>query len=156
MDRPTNVPDGRWRGPYLDKIPQDIWKNNYVYRCPGIHNTNAYDLYSCGFDGISVSGGEDLDDINNWDPNSPHGGNDFALNHRQLIFHRFAGSPLFPPFLLILVLIPFFGGVRLIVSIFSQNIHDTIIRHPILHFVWLVVSLAAILFFLAFTRHMAG
>ncbi len=70
---PTNIPQERWHGPYLDRIPKDPWNHNYVYRCPGIHNTIGIDLYSCGYDGISKSGGSDLDDINNWDPHSPHG-----------------------------------------------------------------------------------
>jgi general secretion pathway protein G len=72
---PTNISSGRWRGPYLDpaKIPTDPWGDVYVYRCPGIHNTNGFDLYSCGADQISKTGGSDPDDINNWDPNSPHG-----------------------------------------------------------------------------------
>jgi hypothetical protein len=76
----ATIPSGKWHGPYLDKIPQDPWGNNYVYCCPGVHSTNGYELYSCGFDGISKSGGDDLDDINNWDPASPHGGNDEYLN----------------------------------------------------------------------------
>ena len=72
---PTNLFAGKWHGPYLDEIPQDPWKHIYVYRCPSIHTTNGYDIYSCGPDGISKSGGNDLDDINTWDPSSPHGGN---------------------------------------------------------------------------------
>lgn len=70
---PTNIPSSRWRGPYLDRPPIDPWGNSYVYRCPGIHNTNGYDLYSCGADGISKSGGSDPDDINSWDPGSFRG-----------------------------------------------------------------------------------
>ena len=84
MNCPTNLSSGRWRGPYLDKMLIDSWGDEYVYRWPGIHNTNGFDLYSCGYDGISKSGGDDLDDINNWDPDSPHGGNDYALNFFQL------------------------------------------------------------------------
>ena len=71
----TNAPVG-WRGPYLEGIPKDPWGHAYVYACPGLHNTNGYDLYSCGADGRSRSHGNDPDDINNWDPNSPHGGFD--------------------------------------------------------------------------------
>jgi general secretion pathway protein G len=51
-----------WRGPYLDKIPQDPWGNNYVYTCPGRRNANGYDLSSIGPDGKE---GTD-DDIGNW------------------------------------------------------------------------------------------
>jgi general secretion pathway protein G len=156
MDCPTNTLYGRWHGPYLEQWPEDIWKHDYGYCCPGVHNTNGYDLYSCGFDGVSRSGGEDLDDINNWDPNSPHGGNDFALNYRQLILRKFEASPLYRPFLLILILIWFLGAVRLIASIFSRRVRDLIAQRPILHLVWLVVSLAAILYFLACTHRIAG
>lgn len=64
---PTNT--SGWRGPYLKDVvalPNDPWGHFYVYICPGVHNTNAFDLYSCGPDGISQSGGDDPDDINNW------------------------------------------------------------------------------------------
>ena len=36
--------------------------HEYVYRCPGIHDTNGYDLYSLGPDGVGKTG----DDIGNW------------------------------------------------------------------------------------------
>lgn len=64
-----------WHGPYLENIPLDPWGNPYAYACPGRHNTNGYDLYSCGADGLSKTQGSDLNDLNNWDPASPHGGN---------------------------------------------------------------------------------
>jgi general secretion pathway protein G len=38
---PTNFTGGKWNGPYLDEIPKDPWKYDYVYRSPGIHNTNG-------------------------------------------------------------------------------------------------------------------
>jgi len=75
---PRSIPEGRWRGPYNEPfLFKDRWKHDWVYTYPGIHNTNGFDLYSKGPDGVSRSGGEDLDDINNWDPSSPHGG-DFS------------------------------------------------------------------------------
>jgi len=53
----------RWRGPYLNRdVPKDPWGNPYVYRYPGRHNTNGYDLYSFGPDGQEGGG----DDIDNW------------------------------------------------------------------------------------------
>ncbi len=64
---PTNIPSKRWKGPYLDPatgVPLDPWNHEYVYRCPGIHNPNSYDLYSKGPDGID----NDQDDIGNWQP----------------------------------------------------------------------------------------
>ncbi len=54
-----------WKGPYLEReqqLPKDPWGNLYVYRCPGQHNPNGYDLYSLGPDG--QEGGDD--DIGNW------------------------------------------------------------------------------------------
>ena len=51
-----------WHGPYLDKIPQDPWGNNYIYYFPGKHNPSSFDLISMGSDG--KEGTED--DIGNW------------------------------------------------------------------------------------------
>jgi len=53
-----------WKGPYLKrrKVPVDPWGNAYIYRCPGEHNTESYDLFSCGPDGQEGGG----DDIDNW------------------------------------------------------------------------------------------
>ena len=64
LKKPHSSPVPRnWNGPYLKKnrIPVDPWKNPYVYRSPGIENTEDYDLLSYGPDG--VEGG---DDIVNW------------------------------------------------------------------------------------------
>ena len=75
---PTNL--NAWHGPYADEsMITDLWKHRYVYSCPGLHNTNGFDLYTCGLDGVSKSGGSDPDDINNWDSSSPHAGD--YLNH---------------------------------------------------------------------------
>ena len=60
------APAGGWHGPYVESA-QDAWKRDFVYLCPGVHNTNGFDLYSRGEDGLSRSGGKDADDINNWD-----------------------------------------------------------------------------------------
>lgn len=57
---PSNAKN--WHGPYLDKLPQDPWGNNYIYYYPGKHNTSSYDLLSVGPDGKE---GTD-DDIGNW------------------------------------------------------------------------------------------
>ncbi len=51
-----------WHGPYLERIPQDPWLNNYIYSYPGKHNASSYDLLSVGPDG--KEGTED--DIGNW------------------------------------------------------------------------------------------
>ena len=61
LEPPSDVQN--WKGPYLKKgLPKDQWGNPYVYRCPGQHNVNSYDLYSFGPDG--QEGG--ADDIDNW------------------------------------------------------------------------------------------
>ena len=69
ITRPSDLPEGRWKGPYLDgdSIPSDRWGHPYAYYCPSTSTTNAYDLYSCGPDGVSKSQGSDPDDINVWD-----------------------------------------------------------------------------------------
>jgi len=52
-----------WKGPYLKRgVPRDPWRNPYVYRFPGQHNTSGYDLCSFGPDGQEGGG----DDIDNW------------------------------------------------------------------------------------------
>ena len=52
-----------WKGPYVKKaMPKDPWGNPYIYKIPGTHNTESYDLYSSGPD---KQEGND-DDIVNW------------------------------------------------------------------------------------------
>ena len=51
-----------WHGPYLEKVPQDPWGNNYLYYFPGKRNASSYDLLSVGPDGKE---GTD-DDVGNW------------------------------------------------------------------------------------------
>lgn len=51
-----------WNGPYLKREPKDPWGNAYVYKSPGEHNSDDYDLSSKGKDGIE---GTD-DDVTNW------------------------------------------------------------------------------------------
>jgi general secretion pathway protein G len=51
-----------WKGPYIKRgVPNDPWGNPYVYKSPGTHNPNGFDLYSMGPDGR-----EGNDDIGNW------------------------------------------------------------------------------------------
>jgi general secretion pathway protein G len=66
-NRPANMPTNKWAGPFIQETYQDTWGHDFIYVYPGIHNTNGFDLYSLGRDGISKSGGSDADDINNWD-----------------------------------------------------------------------------------------
>lgn len=61
VEEPSNATD--WRGPYIRRdVPNDPWGNRYIYKSPGDHNEESYDLYSYGPDG--KSGGDD--DIDNW------------------------------------------------------------------------------------------
>ncbi|MDD5422532.1 MAG: type II secretion system major pseudopilin GspG [Candidatus Omnitrophica bacterium] len=52
-----------WRGPYLEKKSMDPWGNTYQYKCPGVHNSATYDLYSLGKDGQDGT----ADDVKNWE-----------------------------------------------------------------------------------------
>lgn len=48
---------------FMDKLPLDPWGHAYQYRNPGIFNTNSFDVYSLGPDGLDNT----ADDIGNWD-----------------------------------------------------------------------------------------
>ncbi|MCX5662299.1 MAG: type II secretion system major pseudopilin GspG [Planctomycetota bacterium] len=61
VEQPANLP--AWKGPYLKRtLPNDPWGNAYIYRQPGQHNTDGYDLSSNGPNGQEG----DTDDISNW------------------------------------------------------------------------------------------
>jgi general secretion pathway protein G len=60
-------PPPNWRQPYLDRVSKDPWKRDYVYKYPGVHNPNKYDVYSIGADGIDGT----ADDIGNWETTNP-------------------------------------------------------------------------------------
>lgn len=60
VQKPAGVKN--WRGPYLPRVPTDPWGKPYVYRCPGQHDKEGYDLFSCGPDGKEGGG----DDITSW------------------------------------------------------------------------------------------
>lgn len=51
-----------WRGPYLKKKPLDPWGKVYIYKAPGEHNADSYDLSSIGSDGQPAT----ADDVVNW------------------------------------------------------------------------------------------
>ncbi len=56
-----------WAGPYVKKaVPNDPWGKPYIYRCPGEHNPDSYDLCSLGRDGKEGGTGPDADVVN-WD-----------------------------------------------------------------------------------------
>jgi type II secretion system protein G len=72
VNRPQNVPPEKWHI-YLEpeRLPKDPWGHPYVYLCPGVHNTNTFDIYSYGPAGKTLSGGDGPYCINNWNPLSP-------------------------------------------------------------------------------------
>jgi general secretion pathway protein G len=63
VTRPDTDPRPRQWTQQLPKIPIDPWGNEYHYVRPGTHNTDGYDLFSAGPDGIPGNG----DDIGNWE-----------------------------------------------------------------------------------------
>lgn len=60
---PANRAD-QWHGPYLadGKLPNDPWGEPYIYKYPGTHNKNGYDIFSKGPDHVEGT----KDDIGNW------------------------------------------------------------------------------------------
>ena len=68
LEKPSSAPaPASWNGPYLKKkrMPLDPWGREYRYVSPGTHNTEEFDLFSYGQDGV-----EGKDDIVNWGPDS--------------------------------------------------------------------------------------
>jgi len=64
LERPPDWPSSQWAGPYVStpELLNDPWGRPYQYRCPGTHNSGAYDLWSVGLDGVDGT----ADDIGNW------------------------------------------------------------------------------------------
>lgn len=60
LNQPSSK-QGKWKGPYIEKLPDDPWGNPYQYKYPGSRNQDGYDLWSTGPDPQS----ED-DNIGNW------------------------------------------------------------------------------------------
>lgn len=137
---PANGSLTNWRGPYLAAPPKDPWGRDYVYRFPGVYNTNEYDLYSRGSDGISRSGGNDLDDINNWDEASPHGG--FVLN-------SYYGDRQFAKAATLLLIIPFLFCMRMIAERKSPRFRAAVAGHPRVDAIWILMSLMAVCIWLS-------
>lgn len=149
LNCPTNIASNRWHGPYLNRNQTDPWGNDYVYRCPGIHNKNGYDLYSCGADGISKNGGDDIDDINNWDTASPHSGNYSRLSWTSHFLGRLTNSPPLIQFVLVFQVVPLLGLGRLVAYFFSKRIRKSVSMHPTAHVLWFVASVVGFLLLLA-------
>ncbi|MCX6998981.1 MAG: type II secretion system major pseudopilin GspG [Candidatus Sumerlaeota bacterium] len=60
---PSDVEKDDWGdSSYLREVPKDAYGQKFIYKCPGEHNPDDYDLYSTGKD---KKDGTD-DDIVNW------------------------------------------------------------------------------------------
>jgi general secretion pathway protein G len=141
INAPTDGSLKGWRGPYFDppEIPKDFWGREYVYRFPGIYNTNGYDLYSRGPDGVSQTSGNDLDDINNWDASSPRGGTFLSSGYSD---DQFAAA------VEMLLVIPFFYGVRMMAGLFDRRVRGFFAENSWADTVWLLISIAVVVTFL--------
>jgi general secretion pathway protein G len=65
VNKPAGEDAAKWRGPYIDHLPNDPWGNAYQYKVPATHGTAAYEIWSRGADG--ADGGEgDGADIGSW------------------------------------------------------------------------------------------
>ncbi|HWB59411.1 MAG TPA: type II secretion system major pseudopilin GspG [Chthoniobacteraceae bacterium] len=62
VQEPSSDPKPKHWHPWFEKLPEDPWHRPYVYRYPGVHNPNGFDLYSYG-----PSGQENDKEIGNWD-----------------------------------------------------------------------------------------
>jgi general secretion pathway protein G len=64
-ERPSNVEDGKWHGPYINNPDQlkDPWGHDYVLRVPGTFNAD-FDVISYGKDGAEGGDGENEDIVN--------------------------------------------------------------------------------------------
>jgi general secretion pathway protein G len=61
IEKPSNPEPPQWKeGGYLDRLPQDPWKNPYQFLSPGTQG--VIDVYSLGPDGQPSD-----DDIGNWE-----------------------------------------------------------------------------------------
>jgi len=47
VKKPSDLADDQWAGPYIKEIPQDNFKQDFVYRQPG-EDGKDYDLFSKG------------------------------------------------------------------------------------------------------------
>ena len=47
LTAPSDV-QSKWKGPYIEKLPNDPWGNPYQYQYPGQAGQDTFDLYSYG------------------------------------------------------------------------------------------------------------
>ena len=64
VTKPTSAPEPlRWKSYLETPVHSDPWGHPYIYKCPGDHKPDGYDLFSAGPNGIPG----DADDITNWE-----------------------------------------------------------------------------------------
>ncbi len=131
---PASIPSNQWHGLYIDipGTPRDPWNHEYLYRYPGIRNTNSFDLYSLGPHGISDNGGDPSDIIGNWMFSSL----DRFFDTQSVI-------------ILVMLFIPVSFVVCGSVTIFSRTAREFFARNHRARSLWLINSLLAILLSLA-------
>ncbi len=63
LERPGNVEEGKWNGPYIQNAEQllDPWGNKYILEVPGQKNTADFDIVSYGADAKPGGEGENAD-----------------------------------------------------------------------------------------------
>jgi type II secretion system protein G len=106
-----------WHGPYLDPAtaPEDPWGHPYVYRFPGIHNTDSYDLYSPGLDDVSKT------------------------------CNGYPGSEwLFRDADELLLVIPMLFGFRLVAGIISRELRGVAFKNRMVDWLWFAISILAL------------
>ena len=134
VQSPTDGTQTNWHGPYLDGVPTDPWGHPYAYRFPGVYSTNGYDVYSLGPDGISVTGGNDPDDIGNWDkPQQGSGVDD------ELLFEKVQALPL---------VIPLLFAIRVIAAMVSRRFRAVIEGNRVADRVWTAMVVLIVIFIL--------
>jgi type II secretion system protein G len=70
--KPVDWPDGVLWESFLaaTDIPPDGWGNEFIYVLAPV-SADGFGIYSCGEDGVTTSGGNDRDDLNTWNAESP-------------------------------------------------------------------------------------
>jgi general secretion pathway protein G len=62
---PSDMEDGKWRGPYLKRSDLvDMWDNPYIYVAEGEYNPGSFDLISLGADGMDGGEDDNMDIVN--------------------------------------------------------------------------------------------
>ncbi len=62
---PSDMEEGKWRGPYLKRSDLlDLWENPYEYFAVGEYNPGSFDLVSLGADAMDGGEGDNMDIYN--------------------------------------------------------------------------------------------